>query len=109
MTYVTRGILVVTAIAACGIACGFVAPYSAMEHDNAIYNDMALPSATRLVAILAPWGFVIPLSLAIVAWAWRRSDFAAVVVCCIAALFSLAWPLLCILAWRMPVSCLILH
>lgn len=102
MTGVTRGILAVTAIAACGIACGFVAAYFVIEYNNAIRNDAALPSLTRFVAVLAPWGFVVPLSLAIVAWVGRRSDFAAVVACCFAALFSLAWPLLCILAWRLP-------
>lgn len=93
---------VCSAIAIAVVACLFVVRYSSLEANNARWLSIELPLLTRLMADGSAWGFGIPVLLAAVYLIRRDSQLLALIVSGIAAIFALAWMLLCLYAWRMP-------
>ena len=104
MTTLARWSLALTSAAAAFAGSAFAAGYSAIEHNDAGWKRVALPTATERFARLAPFGVglaaVFLLANAIAAW--RRNDTAIVLIACFAWLFAFVWVLACLFVWRMP-------
>ena len=104
MTTLARWSIALTSAAAAFAGSAFAAGYSAIEHNDAGWNRVALPAATEWFARLAPFGVGLAAVFLVcnVMAASRRNDTALAVIACLAWLFAFAWVLACLFVWRTP-------
>jgi tellurite resistance protein TehA-like permease len=104
MTTLARWSVALTSAATAFAGSAFAAGYSAVEHNDARWRRLTLPTATEWFAQLAPFGVGLAaiFLLANAAAASRRNDAALAVTACLAWLFAFAWVLACLYVWRMP-------
>ena len=104
MSPVVRFTLAICAGFAAVASAGFAVLYSAIEANNTAYHKAALPVTTAWFAAAAPYGCVPAAVLAFAALhaARRRDDSLLAVATSLAGLFAVTWPLLCVIAWRLP-------
>jgi hypothetical protein len=103
MTRAERTIRIISSAAAATIAVLFVLAYSGIKfHNNVEHIRSALPSGTAFLVAAAPWAVLAPLAALTSGMLLSKRDVAITVISNAAWLFSLAWPLACILAWEIP-------
>jgi hypothetical protein len=104
MTTLARWSTALTSAAAAFAGAALSAGYSAIEHSDARWKRVALPTATEWFVRLAPFGvglaavFLIASAIA----ASRRNDTAIILIAYFAWPFAFAWVLACLFVWRTP-------
>ena len=103
MSLIIRIILIVFSVAVTAVAAHFVFGYSAVERHDAMHLKIELTVLATAIARFSPWFYTVPLILGALGAATVRRrwhDECVVAITAFAILFAIAWPLLCLFAFR---------
>jgi hypothetical protein len=103
MTRSEEIVRIVTASMATVFAAFFVSGYNYVKYHNAVVHHHAeLPTFTLWVVSGVSWAFLVPVLVLILGLVFLKRHMIVTVIVSLAWLFSLGWPLLCIVVWEFP-------
>lgn len=94
--------LVVGASVSTLISALFVLGYDGIKYHNSRSEHICLPDMLGWFHAISPWMFVVPSVVLVLGLLLLKRPSALTVMVTISWLFALAWPLACILAWKVP-------